>query len=64
MSKESKKEIAFIRELMKAHSEEEIAEAEDTFREYLLVVKEICGRIESETEVQADIDSLDKHEIV
>jgi hypothetical protein len=64
MPKENKKQIAFIRELMKLKTEEEIIEAEENFREYLLIVKEICDRIESETESQNNIDSDNNYEIV
>lgn len=45
---EENKLIAFIRELLKDKSEEEILEAEENFREYLLVVKEIADRLESD----------------
>lgn len=42
------KPIAFIRELLKDKPEEEILEAEENFREYLLVVSGIANRIENE----------------
>ena len=42
------KPIAFVRELMNGRKEEEILEAEENFREYLLVIKEIAGRLEEE----------------
>jgi hypothetical protein len=41
------KPIQFIRELCKGKPENEILEAEDNFREYLLVIKEICDRLEA-----------------
>ena len=42
------KPIAFVRELMNGRKGEEILEAEENFREYLLVIKEIAGRLEEE----------------
>ena len=42
------KPIAFVRELMNGRKEEEILEAEENFREYLLGIKEIAGRLEEE----------------
>lgn len=45
---ENSKTIQFVRELCKGKSEEEILEAEQNFRDYLLVVKEICDRLEAE----------------
>jgi len=44
---ENVKPIQFIRELCKGKSEKEILEAEENFRDYLLVVKEICDRTEA-----------------
>lgn len=44
---ENLKPIQFIRELCKGKPDKEILEAEENFREYLLVVKEICGREEA-----------------
>lgn len=41
------KPIQFIRDLCNGKSEKELLEAEENFREYLLVVKEMCERIES-----------------
>lgn len=41
-----KKLRAFVHDLMKGSSEEEILEAEDNVRNYLLVVKEIADRLE------------------
>ena len=43
---ENLKPIQFIRDLCKDKSEEEILEAEENFRAYLHVVKDICDRIE------------------
>lgn len=40
------KPIQFIRELCKGKPENEVLEAEENFRNYLLVVKEICDRME------------------
>jgi hypothetical protein len=42
------KPIPFIRELCKQKTEEEIREAEENFRRYLMLVKRICERIERE----------------
>lgn len=44
----STKPIRFIRNLCKGKTEEELLEAADNFREYLLVIKEMCDRIELE----------------
>ena len=53
------KPIAFIRELLKDKSEEEILEAEENWREYMHVVLEIAQRLESEKEDKdADLDDL------
>ena len=51
-----KKPIAFIRELMKGKSEKEILEAEENWREYMLVVKEITDRLENEQNPQNNED--------
>lgn len=53
--KESKT-LQFIRELCKGKTEEEILEAEQNLKDYLLVVKEICDRLEREGK---DISSFD-----
>ena len=42
------KEIPFIRELMKGKSDAEICEAEENFRRYLLLVKRMAERIETD----------------
>ena len=57
MNKESKP-IAFIRELMKGKSENEILEAEENWREYMLVVREIADRLENEQNPQNNEDSV------
>lgn len=49
---EEYKPIGFVRELMKGQSEKEILEAEENFREYLMVVKEITDRLENEQNSQ------------
>lgn len=46
----------YVRELCKDKSETELLEAEETFREYLLIVKEICDRIEEEGKELVDFD--------
>lgn len=43
---EQTKTSQFVRELCKDKTEEELLEAEQYFRDYLLVVKEICDRLE------------------
>jgi hypothetical protein len=48
--------IPFVRELCKHKSEEEIREAEENFRDYLLLVKRICERIEREEKEKLFID--------
>lgn len=50
MIKEEKllKPIQFIRNLCKGQTEEELLEAEENFREYLMVIKEMCDRKELE----------------
>lgn len=40
------KSISFIREICKGKTEKELLEAEENFREYLLVIKEMCDRLE------------------
>jgi len=47
-NKKQSKTSKFIRDLCNGRTEEEILEAEENFREYLLVVKEICDRHERE----------------
>ena len=51
------KPIPFIRELCKQKTEVEILEAEENFRRYLLLVKRICERLESE---EKNVPELDK----
>lgn len=46
----------FIRDLCKDKTEAELQEAEENFREYLLLVKEICDRMESEGKDFVDFD--------
>jgi hypothetical protein len=60
MNIESKniKPIQFIRDLCKGKTEEELLEAEENFREYLLVVKEMCDRIELEGKDYSVFDEL------
>jgi len=58
---ENKNQIPFIRELCKLKTEEEIREAEENFRNYLLLVKEICERLEAGEPAPADIDNIDKY---
>ncbi|MFI5405270.1 MAG: hypothetical protein ACHQ1D_02020 [Nitrososphaerales archaeon] len=38
--------IRFIREICKGKTEEELLEAEENFRDYLLVIKGMCDRLE------------------
>jgi hypothetical protein len=48
------KPIAFIRELCKRKTEEEILEAEENYRRYLHLVKRICERLEDENPTEID----------
>ena len=48
--------IAFIRELCKHKTEEEILEAEENFRRYLMLVKRICQRLELEEQAKSEVD--------
>lgn len=50
------KPIQFIREICKGRTEEELQEAEQNFREYLMVVKEICDRIGKNGNEDSDFD--------
>ncbi|MBS1619284.1 MAG: hypothetical protein JST76_12240 [Bacteroidetes bacterium] len=52
--------IPFIRELCRNRSEEEIREAEQTFRRYLRLVRRICERLERE---EVERQKLDKNEL-
>lgn len=58
INEENPKLIQFIRELCKNRPEEELLVAEENFREYLLVIKEMCDRIESEEQEDSDFDDL------
>jgi|GEM_PF-2044807 len=53
---ESKNQIPFIRELCKHKTEEEIQEAEENFRRYLAVVKDIFERLEREEKAEKNVD--------
>ncbi|MGB5025625.1 MAG: hypothetical protein WBO44_09760 [Saprospiraceae bacterium] len=48
--------IQFIREVCKDKTEEELLEAEQNFREFLLVIKEIADRLEVEGKALEDFD--------
>ena len=56
--KEDDSQIPFIRELCKHKTEEEIREAEENFRRYLLLIKRICERLEQEED--ALLEQIDK----
>ena len=56
MKQTTPKPIAFVRELCKHKTEEEILEAEENYRRYLRLVKKICERLESEESQTAEID--------
>lgn len=43
---EQSKISQFVRELCNGKTEQELLDAEENFRDYLLVVKEICDRLE------------------
>jgi hypothetical protein len=49
----------YIRDLCKGRTEEKLLEAEETFREYLLIVKEICDRMEREGKELEDFDEVE-----
>lgn len=51
------KPIQFIRYLCKEKTDEEIMEAEQKFREFLLVIKEIADRLEDEGEALNDFEN-------
>ena len=57
---ENDTQIPFIRELCKHKTEEEIREAEENFRRYLLLIKSICERLEREED--ALLENVDKPE--
>ncbi len=50
----------YIRDLCNGNTEAELLEAEENFREYLLIVKEICDRIEREGKELVDFDEDDQ----
>jgi hypothetical protein len=50
------KPIQFIQELCKGKPVNELLEAEQNFREFLLVIKEIADCLESEGKTLADFD--------
>lgn len=50
------KPIQFIRDLCREKTEDELLEAEQNFREFLLVIKEIADRLEAEGKTLADFD--------
>lgn len=52
------KPIPFIRELCKHKTEEEILEAEENYRQYLLLVKQICERLEREEREKLEQEKL------
>ena len=58
MENENKKleQIQFIRELCKGKTEEELLEAEQNFREFLLVIKEISDGLEVEGKIFEDLE--------
>jgi len=55
------KPLAFIRELLKGKTEEEILEAENNFREYLQVMWDIYQRLEV-GDSEKTLDFLEKDE--
>jgi hypothetical protein len=59
--KAGNKPIAFIRELCKNKTETEILEAEENFRQYLMLVKRICERMEQEESTGSGIDTTEKY---
>ena len=61
MELSTNKQIPFIRDLCKEETEAQIAEAEATFRRYLLLVKRICERIEREEKDLVEVDKPDEY---
>jgi signal transduction histidine kinase len=57
MKPNQSKAEAFIRDLCKGKSEEEIREANETFRRYIALVKRICERLEREELERENLDS-------
>ncbi|MBS1683204.1 MAG: hypothetical protein JSS76_00505 [Bacteroidetes bacterium] len=55
------KPIAFIRELCKHKTEVEILEAEENFRQYLMLIKRMCERMEQDESPSVDIDKAEKY---
>ena len=55
---EELKPSKFIREICKGKTEEELLNAEENFREYLLVIKGMCDRIDNEEKRDSDFDDL------
>jgi hypothetical protein len=47
----------FIRELCKGKTEQEIQDAEETFKRYIALVKRICERLEREEREQSQLDT-------
>ncbi len=50
--------IKFIREICKGKTEDELIEAEENFREYLLVIKEMSDRLEDNDNVSGFGESV------
>ena len=48
------KPIPFIRKLCEHKTEEEVLEAEENFREYLLLIKELCDWEEQQESIPID----------
>jgi len=63
IKRQNKNPIPFIRELCKHKTEEEIIEAEENFRRYLLLIKRICERLEGEEDGRTPLDGEDNYEI-
>ncbi|MBK8954981.1 MAG: hypothetical protein KBF37_06145 [Saprospiraceae bacterium] len=58
MQNESKLSL-FIRDVCKGRTEEELQLAEENFKAYLLLVKEICNRMEVEGKEPIDFNKSD-----
>lgn len=56
------KTLEFVRDLCKGKTEQELLEAEQNFMDYLLVIKEICNRIERENRGLADLDHYENEQ--
>lgn len=50
------KTLQFVKAICQGRTEKEIAEAQETFKEYLLVIRDICDRLEREGKKLPEFD--------